>query len=157
MHDLLKSLPAIQDALKRLSESGVEARGAIFTRRERSLPEARERESLLRFGIFDLCAVSGGHRRISRIVRTHQFENFSVSAGGTRGGGSGETRISQLYFERYATMSNGFKTYTEQQHLVTGQSMPSPSTVYPVPPSNRKLGPLPRARRILFLDTISSR
>jgi type I restriction-modification system DNA methylase subunit len=34
MHDLLKSLPPIQDALKRLSESGVEARGAIFTRRE---------------------------------------------------------------------------------------------------------------------------
>ena len=34
MHDLLKSLPAIQDALKRLSESSVEARGEIFTRRE---------------------------------------------------------------------------------------------------------------------------
>jgi hypothetical protein len=34
MHDLLKSLPSVQDALTGLASSGAEARGAIFTRRE---------------------------------------------------------------------------------------------------------------------------
>jgi len=34
MHDLLKSLPATQEALASLASSDVEARGAIFTRRE---------------------------------------------------------------------------------------------------------------------------
>jgi hypothetical protein len=47
-------------------------------------------------------------------------------------------------------MSNGFKSHTEQQHFVTGQSMPVPSTVYPIPRSEQEIRPSTASKKDLI-------
>jgi hypothetical protein len=47
-------------------------------------------------------------------------------------------------------MSNGFKSHTEQQHLVTGQSMPVPSPVYPIPRSEQEIRPSTASKKDLI-------
>ena len=47
-------------------------------------------------------------------------------------------------------MSNGFKSHTELQHFVTGQSMPVRSTVYPIPRSEQEIRPSTASKKDLI-------